>query len=119
MPLSRARDIDRGAERHYGLTNEIGPVGRPTRVKGGDIVGTILRVCAAFATFYIATAGNVRAEVSEITIAQQYGVSFLPLMVMEREGLIDKHAKQVGLSDLKVKWVKVAGPAIMNDGLIS
>jgi hypothetical protein len=26
------------------------------------------------------------SEVAEITVAQQYGVSFLPLMVMEREG---------------------------------
>ena len=45
-----------------------------------------------FRTIAIALAGalaataatNVRAEVSEITIAQQYGVSFLPLMVMEK-----------------------------------
>ena len=28
---------------------------------------------------------RIRAEVSEITVAQQYGVSFLPLMVMEKQ----------------------------------
>jgi len=66
-----------------------------------------------------ATAANVRAEVSEITVAQQYGVSFLPLMVMERDKLVEKHAKAAGLSDVKVNWVKVAGPSVMNDGVIS
>ena len=60
-----------------------------------------------------------RAEVSEINIAQQYGVSFLPLMVMERERLVEKHAKAAGLGDVKVNWVKVAGPSVMNDGVIS
>jgi NitT/TauT family transport system substrate-binding protein len=60
-----------------------------------------------------------RAEVSEITVAQQYGVSFLPLMVMEKNALIQKYAVQAGLPDIKVSWVKVAGPSAMNDGLIS
>ncbi len=62
---------------------------------------------------------NGRAEVNEITVAQQYGVSFLPLMVMEKRGLIEKHAAAAGLADLKVIWAKVAGPSAMNDGLIS
>ena len=66
-----------------------------------------------------ATATNLRAEVSEITVAQQYGVSFLPLMVMEKQGLVEKHAAKAGLADLKVNWAKVAGPSVMNDGLIA
>ena len=66
-----------------------------------------------------ATATNARAEVSEITVAQQYGVSFLPLMVMEKQGLVEKHAAKAGLADLKVNWAKVAGPSVMNDGLIA
>src|SRR5437764_3483738 len=59
------------------------------------------------------------AESSEINVAQQYGVSFLPLMVMEREKLVEKHAKAAGAGDIKVNWVKVAGPSVMNDGIIS
>jgi NitT/TauT family transport system substrate-binding protein len=66
-----------------------------------------------------ATAGTPRAEVNEITAAQQYGVSFLPLMVMERNKLVDKHAQKAGLKNMKVNWVKLAGPSAMNDGLIS
>src|SRR5256884_8529334 len=60
-----------------------------------------------------------RAEVGEINVAQQYGVSFLPLMVMERDKLVEKHANAEGIGDVKVNWVKVAGPSVMNDGVIS
>ena len=59
-----------------------------------------------------------RAEVSEITVSQQYGVSFLPLLVMERDKLVEKHAKAQGIA-VTAKWVSVAGPSVMNDGVIS
>ncbi|HZY12931.1 MAG TPA: ABC transporter substrate-binding protein, partial [Beijerinckiaceae bacterium] len=55
---------------------------------------------------------------SEITIAQQFGVSFLPLMIMERDSLIEKHAKATGI-EVKTNWQKVAGPSVINDGLLS
>jgi NitT/TauT family transport system substrate-binding protein len=70
--------------------------------------------------FFLALTGMpAYAELAEINVAQQYGVSFLPLMVMERDKLVEKHAKAAGLSDVKVNWVKVAGPSVMNDGVIS
>ena len=59
------------------------------------------------------------AESPEVSVAQQYGVSFLPLMVMERDKLVEKHAKAAGLGEVKVSWVKVAGPSVMNDGVVS
>src|SRR5437588_2682031 len=59
-----------------------------------------------------------RAEIAEITIAQQFGVSFLPLMLMERDGLVEKHAKAAGI-ELKTNWLKVAGPSVINDGMLS
>jgi NitT/TauT family transport system substrate-binding protein len=59
------------------------------------------------------------AEQSEITIAQQYGVAFLPLMLMERDKLVEKHARAAGLGDVTTSWVKVAGPSVMNDGVIT
>ena len=73
-----------------------------------------IAVCAA-----LAVSTSARAEVSEITLAQQYGVSFLPLMVMQKEQLIEKHAAAAGLNGIKVSWAKMAGPSVMNDGLIS
>ena len=66
-----------------------------------------------------AVASPASAEVSEIVIAQQFGVSFLPLMVMERGKLVEKYAEKAGLKDIKTNWAKVAGPSVMNDGLLS
>ncbi|MBK8742890.1 MAG: ABC transporter substrate-binding protein [Betaproteobacteria bacterium] len=71
---------------------------------------------ALLATLAIGTAAH--AEVGEIKVAQQYGISYLPLMLMEEGKLIEKHAKADGI-DLKVNWVKFAGGNVMNDAIIS
>jgi NitT/TauT family transport system substrate-binding protein len=60
-----------------------------------------------------------RAEQSEVVVAQQYGVAFLPLMVMERDKLVEKHARAAGLGEVTATWVKVAGPSVMNDGVVT
>jgi NitT/TauT family transport system substrate-binding protein len=62
---------------------------------------------------------TVRAETNELRIAQQYGFSYLQLMVMQRDGLIEKHAKAAGLGDVKVTWAKFAAGNVMNDALLS
>src|SRR6202051_1586385 len=59
-----------------------------------------------------------RAEMTEIAVAQQYGLSYLPLMVREEKKLIEKHAKAAGV-DVKVGWAKFAGGNVMNDALLS
>jgi NitT/TauT family transport system substrate-binding protein len=58
------------------------------------------------------------AEVSEIHVSRQYGISYLPLMIMEDQKLIEKHAKAAGV-DVKVDWSKFASGAVMNDALLS
>ncbi|HZQ60265.1 MAG TPA: ABC transporter substrate-binding protein [Casimicrobiaceae bacterium] len=66
----------------------------------------------------LAFAGAARAEMSEIKVAQQYGIGYLPLIVMEEQKLIEKHAKAAGV-DVKVSWAKFAGGNVMNDALLS
>ncbi len=61
---------------------------------------------------------GARAEMSEIKVAQQYGIGYLPLMIMEEQKLIEKHAKAAGI-DVKVGWAKFAGGNVMNDALLS
>jgi NitT/TauT family transport system substrate-binding protein len=63
--------------------------------------------------------GLARAELSEVTIAKQHGISYLPFMVMERDKLLEKHARAVGLGDIKVNWHTFAGGGATNDALIS
>jgi NitT/TauT family transport system substrate-binding protein len=57
---------------------------------------------------------DLNAEVSEIRIPMGAGgVGFLPLLMMEKYQLIEKHAK------VKVRWINIGGPAVMNDALLS
>src|SRR6266853_2827728 len=61
-----------------------------------------------------------QAEVSEVRIPTGAGgVGFLPLLVMEKHQLIEKHAKDAGIPNLKVRWINIGGPAVMNDALLS
>lgn len=60
------------------------------------------------------------AEVKEVRIPQGAGgLGFLPLLEMEKYQLIEKHAKALGLDNLKVRWISVGGPAVVNDALLS
>jgi NitT/TauT family transport system substrate-binding protein len=58
------------------------------------------------------------AELAEIKIAKQYGIGYLPLMLMEDGKLIEKHAKVAGV-DVTVTWATFAGGNVMNDALLS
>lgn len=59
------------------------------------------------------------AEMQEIHVAQQYGINYLQLMVMEDQHLIEKQAKAAGLGNVKVDWTKFGGGNVMNDALLS
>jgi len=77
---------------------------------------SLIAVCAAT---LLALPSLVRAELTEIKVAEQYGIGYLPLMLMEEQKLIEKHAKANGIPDLKVGWAKFAGGNVMNDALLS
>lgn len=47
------------------------------------------------------------------------GVGFLPLLVMEKYRLIEKHAAEAGIQNLTVRWVDLGGPSVVNDALLS
>ncbi len=77
-----------------------------------------LALAAALAVTALGAGSVARAEMAEINVAQQYGISYLPLMIMEEQKLIEKHAKAAGV-DVKVGWAKFAGGNVMNDALLS
>ena len=67
-----------------------------------------------------AACGGAPAAVREIRIPKGAGgVGFLPLLVMERHGLIEKHAGVAGIKDLRVRWIELGGPSVVNDALLS
>ena len=59
-------------------------------------------------------------EVTEVRIPRGAGgVGFLPLLVMEKDRLIEEQAREAGIQNLQVKWIDLGGPAVMNDSLLS
>ena len=58
------------------------------------------------------------AETNELRVAKQYGLGFLPLIVMQSKGFFDMRAKEAGLN-VKPEWVTLGGPAASNDALLS
>ena len=60
-----------------------------------------------------------RAEVAEITFAKQFGIAYLPLMIMEEDHLIERHAAALGLPGFTVNWTTITSGAVANDGLLS
>jgi NitT/TauT family transport system substrate-binding protein len=70
-------------------------------------------------SLFASTAVPARAEVKEVTLAQQFGIIFVPMMVMEQQKLVEKHAAAHGMPELKVTWTKLAGPAVMVDAMLS
>jgi NitT/TauT family transport system substrate-binding protein len=74
---------------------------------------------ALIAMIMVALPPHAQAELTEIKVAEQYGIGYLPLMLMEEQKLIEKHAKANGIPDLKVGWAKFAGGNVMNDALLS
>ena len=75
-----------------------------------------MRACLILAL----AAFSLRAEVAEVRIPQGAGgLGFLPLLVMEKKQLIEKHAQALGVPNLRVRWISVGGPAVVNDALLS
>ena len=60
-----------------------------------------------------------RAEVSSVRISYGYGILYLPLMVMDREQLLEKRAKAAGLPDVKVEWKTFDGGNVINDAMLA
>ena len=82
-------------------------------------MSTIRRLIVSTFIGLTAGASAASAEVTQIRAAEQYGTSYLTLMLMEDGKLVEKHAKAAGLGDLKVIWAKLGGPGAMNDALLS
>jgi NitT/TauT family transport system substrate-binding protein len=59
------------------------------------------------------------AEVAELRLARQYGISHLAMAIMDQLQLVQKQAEKAGLTDLKVDWKRFSDGPGMNEALIS
>jgi len=76
------------------------------------------RACVLLIATMLSLSTTARAELAELKVAKQYGISYLPLMLMEDGKLIEKYAKAAGV-DVTVSWLTFAGGNVMNDALLS
>lgn len=72
----------------------------------------------AAAAAFVFAADITKAETRVVRIAKQYGISYLPLTVMEEKKLLEAEGKKLGL-DLSTEWVRFTGGPPMNEALIS
>src|SRR5882762_7853983 len=66
----------------------------------------------------IATLAPAAAQ-PEIRISRTTTMAYLPLMVIEHEKLLEKHAAQAGIANLKVSYHTFTGPSAQFDALFS
>jgi NitT/TauT family transport system substrate-binding protein len=67
----------------------------------------------------LAGAGTARAEVDEIRVGRQPGLTYLPLIVMQHDRLLDRHARAAGLPGLGYKAVQLGSAGALNDALLA
>src|ERR1700730_5890796 len=75
------------------------------------------RKLALAALIAAAVAGSAQAEVNKVRMSKQFGLPYLPMIVIEAQQLIEKNAKAAGLGDVGTDWPPRAGPAAAPDPL--
>ena len=79
----------------------------------------IVRALVSALSLLMLPVALARAEVAEVRLGKQFGLGYLPMIVIESQKLIEKNAKAAGLGDMKVQWLQHAGPNIQLDALIA
>jgi sulfonate transport system substrate-binding protein len=72
----------------------------------------------AAAVAFALSAAAANAEPRTVRIAKQYGISYLPLTIMQENKLLEAEGKKLGL-DLTTDWIRFTGGPPMNEALIS
>jgi NitT/TauT family transport system substrate-binding protein len=77
------------------------------------------RKLGAAALIAAAVAGSAQADVNKVRMSKQFGLPYLPMIVIEVQKLIEKNAKAAGLGDVETDWTQRAGPAADLDALLA
>ena len=87
-----------------------------------DMPCFVWRASAAIGAMALATIlcfSPALAEPTSITVAKEYGIGYLPYMIMEHNKLIEKHAAALGVKDLSVTWQTFGGSGLMQGAMIA
>ncbi|MDR0881352.1 MAG: ABC transporter substrate-binding protein [Candidatus Adiutrix sp.] len=83
------------------------------------VIATFLVLGMMMAGPSLGKASAAEGESQTISIGKQKGLSYLPLIIAEKQSLIEKQAKNLGLADLKVQWVSLASAVALTDAVLS
>ncbi len=62
---------------------------------------------------------QAQAQASEVRVMIQFGISYLPLMMIEEEKLLDAALAEEGIGKVALKLQRVSGSTAINDGLLA
>jgi NitT/TauT family transport system substrate-binding protein len=79
---------------------------------------SLIRIIVALVLAFVVTA-PAYAEVTEVRVARQPGLVYLPIMIIEQDGLLQKEAKKRGLGDIKVTFLVFNSGGAAVDALLS
>ncbi|SDR33496.1 NitT/TauT family transport system substrate-binding protein [Rhizobiales bacterium GAS113] len=75
------------------------------------------RLCILAALLCAASQAQGQAQ-TEVKIGIGFGVGFLPMFILDRDKLVEKHAKEAGL-DVKASYQRFSGSSAMQDAILS
>ena len=78
--------------------------------------GRIALVCLGVLLALIVRAD---AETNAVRLSKQYGLPYLPMLIIEDQKLIEKQARAAGLGEVAVTWNTLAGPAAQLDAMLA
>lgn len=79
---------------------------------------SLIRIIVGLVLAFIVTA-PAYAEVTEVRVARQPGLVYLPIMILEQDQLLQKEAKKRGLGDIKVTFLVFNSGGAAVDALLS
>jgi NitT/TauT family transport system substrate-binding protein len=74
---------------------------------------------ASIATITLGISAPAFAEVGELRLARQYGISHLAMALMDELQLVQGQADKAGIKNLKVSWTRFSDGPGMNEALLS
>lgn len=76
-------------------------------------------IWALAASLFFTQISTALAETKEVRLGDQFGLGLLPMYVVVKDRLIEKHAAKAGLGDINVKVIQFSGASAVNDALLS
>ena len=82
--------------------------------------GGVLRLALAVGAALAASlwAPGAEAQVKTVRLAKQFGISYLPLTIMEDKKLLEEQAQKLGV-EVRTEWLQLSAGSPMNEALIS